>query len=207
MQKSSFIFVLFLISFLSTKSQEKQDSILKKPNPIVFGNLSLGYGNGSLRGLMGGVSLNYQTKNNLFTFRHLEIIKYDNIDFFIIIPINIESRNIREYSILYGKRYIEEGTSYHFSGGFSYNSYQQRKENDIIASEHFVGFPIEAGISWFKDKKERFRILYGLIPVGKPTGFGRSIGLKLHANIASRTYVGIGLTFGVGWHKAYKNEN
>ena len=193
--------------FTSIKAQEKQDSIVKKPNPILFGDLSLAYGNGSLRGLMGGVSINYQSKNNLFTFRHLEIIQYDNVDFFLIIPFNIESRSIREYSILYGKRYIEDGTSYHFSAGFSYNTYQQRKDNDIIARESFIGFPVEAGISLFKNKKERFRILYGLIPVGKPTSFGRSFGIKLHANIARRTYVGIGLTFGLGWHKVYENED
>ena len=207
MQRSSFIFIFFLISFLSIKAQEIQDSIIKKPNPIFFGDVSLGYGNGSLRGLMGGVSLNYQSKNNLFTFRHLEIIQYDNIDFFLIFPINVESRNIREYAVLYGKRYIEDGTSYHFSGGFSYNTYQQRKENDIIASESFVGFPLEAGISWFKNTKQKFRIFYGLIPVGKPTSCGRSIGFKLHANIARRTYVGIGVTFGFGWHKVYEGDD
>lgn len=195
------------MSFLSIKAQEIQDSIIKKTNPIIFADLSLGYGNGSLRGLMGGVSFNYQTKSNLFTFRYLEIIRYDKIDLFFIIPINIESRSIREYSLLYGKRYIEDGNSYHFSGGFSYNTYQQKKDNDIIASESFIGFPLEAGISWFKAKKERFRILYGLIPVGKPTSFGRSIGFKLYANIARRSYVGIGVTFSLGWHKVYKDEN
>jgi len=194
------------MSFLSIKAQEKQDSIGEKSNSIFFADLGLGYSNGTLNGLTGVLSLNYQKKNNLFTFRHLEIIKYDNIDFFIIIPYNVETRRIREYAVLYGKRYIEDGTSYHFSGGFSYNTYQQRKENDIIASESFIGFPIEAGISWFKDKKERFRILYGLIPVGKPTSFGRAIGFKLYANIARRSYVGIGVTFGLGWHKVYKDE-
>ena len=204
MLKRALIFMLFMITFLSIKAQEKQDSIVKKPNPIVFGDLSLGYGNGSLKGLMGGVSLNYQSKNNLLTLRHLEIFRFDNIDFFLIFPYNIESRSLKEYSILYGKRYLEEGTAYHFSGGFSYNTYQQKKDNEIIAGESFVGFPMEAGISWFKNKKKRFRVFYGLIPVGKPTSFGRSIGFKIHANIARRSYVGMGLTFGLGWHKKYK---
>ena len=187
-------------------AQEKQDSIVKNNNSIFFADVGLGYTNGSLRGLTGVFSLNYQNKNNLFTFRHLEIIKYDNIDFFFIIPYNVETKRIREYAFLYGKRYIAEGTSYHFSGGFSYNTYQQKKDDDIIVSESFIGFPVEAGISWFKDKKERFRVLYGLIPVGKPTGFGRSFGFKLYANIARRSYVGIGLTFGLGWHKIYEDE-
>jgi hypothetical protein len=207
MSKNKVLMSFFLMIFLSAKTQVKQDSIFKKPNPIVFGDLSLGYGNGSLLGLMGGVSLNYQTKSNLFTFRHLEIFRFDNIDFFLLIPFNIESRSIREYSLLYGKRYIEDGTSYHFSGGFSYNTYQERRDNALIAHESFVGFPLEAGISWFKDKKQKYRVFYGLIPVGKPTSFGKSIGFKLHANIARRTYVGIGLTIGMGWHKVYENED
>lgn len=201
------LFILFLIIFsLSIVAQEKKDSLKLKENPIVFADLGLGYTSGSLSGLTGVFSLNYQKNNHLFTFRHVEVVKYDNIDFFLIIPVNVESRSIREYSILYGKRYIEEGTSYHFSGGFSYNTYQQRKNNDIIASESFVGFPLEFGMSWFKSKKERFRILYGLIPVGKPTSFGRSFGIKLYGNIAKRSYVGLGLTFGLGWHKVYINE-
>jgi hypothetical protein len=198
--------MFFLMLCSSIIGQEKQDSIHKKANPIFFADLGLGYTNGSLKGLTGVFSLNYQNKNNLFTFRHLEIVTYDNIDFFFIIPYNVETRRIREYAVLYGKRYIENGTSYHFSGGFSYHTYQQKKDNDIIASESFIGFPLEAGMSWFTDKKQRFRILYGLIPVGKPTSFGRSIGFKLYANIARRTYVGIGLTFGLGWHKVYEDE-
>ncbi|WP_299014720.1 hypothetical protein [uncultured Polaribacter sp.] len=206
MKKKLLIFILFLITISSIKAQEKLDSLNITNNPIVFADVSFGYTIGSLRGLTGVFSLNYQKKNNLFTFRHLEIVKFDDIDFFFIIPVDVESRRIREYSMLYGKRIIKEGTSYHFSGGFSYNTYQQRKNNNIIASESFVGFPLEFGVSWFKSKKERFRILYGLLPVGKPTSFGRAFGIKLHANLAKRSYVGIGLTFGLGWHKIHKNE-
>ena len=206
MLKNNIFLILFLMVFSSIIAQQKQDTIGKKSNPIIFGDFNIGYGNGSLRGLMASVSINYQSKKNLFSFRHLEIFRYDNIDLFFVIPINVESRSIREYSLLYGKKYIEKGTSYHFSGGFSYNIYQQIKNNNIIARESFIGFPLEAGISWFKNKKRRFRLFYGLIPVGKPTSFGRSFGFKLQANIARRTYVGIGLTFGLGLHKVYADE-
>jgi hypothetical protein len=61
-------------------------------------------------------------------------------------------------------------------------------------------------MSFFKTKKERFRIFYGLIPVGEPTSFGRAFGFRLYANIAKNSYVGLGLTFGLGWHKIYENE-
>ena len=199
------LLVIFLLVFSSVKAQENIDSLSLKPNPIVFGDFSLGYSNGFVKGFTVGGSINYQKRNNLFTFRALQVINIRKIDFFLIFPINIESETMTEYSLLYGKRYIEEGFSYHFSGGISYASYDKSFENDNLTID-YVGFPIEAGISWFKNKKKRFRVLYGLIPVGKPTSFGRSIGFKLHANIAKRSYVGLGLTFGLGWHKIYTND-
>ena len=61
-------------------------------------------------------------------------------------------------------------------------------------------------MSFFKSKKERFRIFYGLIPVGEPISFGKSFGFKLSANIAKKSYIGLGLTFALGWHKIYENE-
>ena len=197
--------VIFLVIISSIKAQENLDSLNTKPNPIIFGDFSLGYSNGFVKGFTVGGSVNYQKKNNLFTFRTLQVINIKKIDFFLIFPYNIESETMTEYSLLYGKRYIEEGFSYHFSGGISFATYDKNFENDNLALNYF-GFPVEVGVSWFKNKKRRFRVLYGLIPVGKPTSFGRSIGFKLHANIAKRSYVGLGLTFGLGWHKIYNDE-
>lgn len=197
--------VIFLVIFSSIKAQENLDSLNTKPNPIIFGDFSLGYSKGFVKGFTVGGSVNYQKKNNLFTFRTLQVINIKKIDFFLIFPYNIESETMTEYSLLYGKRYIEEGFSYHFSGGISFATYDKNFENDKLALNYF-GFPVEVGVSWFKNKKRRFRVLYGLIPVGKPTSFGRSIGFKLHANITKRSYVGLGLTFGLGWHKIYNDE-
>lgn len=205
MLKKTLIFTLFMLTFFPINAQEKQDFITEKPNPIVFGDFSLGFSNGFIKGFALGGSLNYQKNNDLFTFRTLQVINIKKIDFFLIFPINIESETMTEYSLLYGKRYIEEGFSYHFSGGISFATYDRNFKNSIVNTD-YVGFPIEAGISWFKNKKKRFRVFYGLIPVGKPTSFGRSIGFKLHANITKRSYVGIGLTFGLGWHKIYNDD-
>lgn len=106
---------------------------------------------------------------------------------------------------MYGKRYIEDGFSYHFSGGISYNSLRDKDDNlNKNTTVNYVGFPLEVGLSWFKSRRQRFRILYGLIPVGKPTGFGRSFGIKMYANFTKRTYFGIGLNFGLGYHKKYE---
>ncbi|WP_296633958.1 hypothetical protein [Polaribacter sp.] len=146
------LIVAFLLIFLSVKAQENLDSLRLKPNPIVFGDFSLGYSNGFIRGFAIGGSINYQNKNNLFTFRALQVINIKKIDFFLIIPINIESETMTEYSLLYGKRYIEDGFSYHFSGGISYTSYDRSFENDNLTID-YVGFPIETGVSWFKNKK------------------------------------------------------
>ncbi len=193
------------MTFSSTKAQEKRDSIKVKENPIVFGDLLLGYSNSGKTAVTVGLNLNYQSNNDLYTVRISETTSIDKIDWFFFIPISVVSNTTKEYAALYGKRYIEDGLSYHFSGGISYNI-NENVNGDVKTRDIFVGFPLEIGMSFFKSNKERFRVLYGLIPVGKPTSFGRSFGVKLYANIAKRSYVGLGLTFGLGWHKIYENE-
>lgn len=202
MKNNLIIFTLLLLSFLSNYGQEKIDSLIKKTNPIIFGDVFVGYTNGAIKGITVGASLNHQIKNNLFTFRIIQTTDIESVDFFIFIPYNIESNTTTEYSFLFGKRFIKDEFSYHFSGGFSYNTYSD-KENNVEINDKFVGFPLEIGISWFNSEKKRYRVLFGLIPVGKPTSFGKSIGLKLYGNIAERSYIGMGLTFGLGWHKSY----
>ncbi|WP_439129928.1 hypothetical protein [Polaribacter sp.] len=198
------LFIFFLwISILSINAQQKVDSLIIKANPIVFVDGNLGYANGYLQGFSAGFSINYQIKRDLFKLRFFTIENIEKIDFFIFFPINIVSTTLDEYSLLYGKRYIEDNFSYHFSGGISYNKETFNDNGNKTVKDSFVGFPIEIGISWFKSKKERFRIFYGLIPVGKPTSFGKSIGIKLYGNIAKKSYVGIGFSFGLGWHKKY----
>mgnify|MGYP005996356589 CR=1 FL=1 len=63
------LLVVFLLIFSSLKAQENLDSLSLKPNPIVFGDFSLGYSNGFVKGFTVGGSINYQKKNDLFTFR------------------------------------------------------------------------------------------------------------------------------------------
>ena len=185
-------------------AQEKLDSLNIKTNPIVFGDFLVGYSNIGKTAITVGGNINYQSKNNLYTFRTSQTTSIDKIEWVFFIPISVVSNTTTEYAALYGKRYIEDGISYHFSGGISYNI-NEDVNGDIKTRETFAGFPIEAGISWFKSEKKRFRISY-VIPVGKPTSFGRSIGIKLYGNIAKRSYIGLGLTFGLGWHKVYKDE-
>lgn len=109
-----------------------------------------------------------------------------------------------EVALLYGLRTIEENHAYSFSLGVSYSGYYQNYDKNVNNNINYdyVGVPFEANIKWFKEEKRRFRI-YGLIPVGKPTAFGGAIGFKLFGNISRQTYAGIGLTYGLGFHKVY----
>ncbi|SDS56152.1 hypothetical protein SAMN05216503_3454 [Polaribacter sp. KT25b] len=205
MNNFSLCIAFFLLIISSTFAQEKRDFIKVQENPIVFSDFILGYSNSGKSAVTAGFNINYQKNNNLFTFRTLQTISVDKIDWFLFVPISTVSNTTTEFAVLYGKRYIEDGISYHFSGGISYNINEDVNGN-LKTRDNFAGFPLEIGMSFFKSKKERFRVFYGLIPVGKPTSFGRSIGFKLYANIAEKSYVGLGLTFGLGWHKIYKNE-
>ncbi len=190
--------------FSSIKAQEKQDSLKVKTNTIVFIDLNVRYSFGVTNGLSGGLSLNYQVKKNLLKFRFFETSRIENVDvIFGIIPTNIDQKLTREYSLLYGKRFIKNDLAYHFAGGISYSNYKKTKQDVVVTEYNFVGFPLEFGIHWFHSKKERYRVLFGLIPVGKPTSFGRAQGLKLYVNLAKRSYIGLGITIGLGWHKKY----
>ncbi|MDG1398843.1 MAG: hypothetical protein P8P88_10720, partial [Polaribacter sp.] len=197
--------------FTLIKAQEKQDTLKVKQNSIFFADFLLGYSNGYVKGLGVSGALQYQNKNSLYSFRALATLDDRDIEYRIIVPISGIRKTLEEYAFLYGKRFIKDDFSYHFSGGISYNVYQEKArtfifDEALILKESYVGFPLEIGLTWFKNKKERFGVFYGLIPVGKSTGFGRSFGLKLYANIAKKSYVGLGLSFGLGWHKIYDNE-
>ena len=200
MNKIILFSLLFLLNFSFVIAQEKQDSLRVQTYPILFTGMNLGYVSGGLKGLNASFDVNYQIKDNLFTFKYATIMEPDvGVLFFIpFVKINVV---IDQFSFLYGKRFVVNNFSYHFSAGISYSNAINKR---IDEKYNYFGFPIEIGTNWFHSKKRRFRILYGLIPIGKPTGFGRSVGFKLHANIAKESYVGLGLNFGIGWHKKYK---
>lgn len=202
--RSLILIILIIFSSRFTYAQKEKDSISRKDNPIVFMDANIGYSFGVTNGLSGGLSLNYQIEKNLFKFRFFETSRIENVDvIFGIIPISIDQKLTREYSILYGRRFVKNDLAYHFAGGISYSNYKDIKQDVVITEYNFVGFPLEFGIHWFHSKKERYKVLFGLIPVGKPTSFGRGLGLKLYGNLAKRSYIGVGITFGLGWHKKY----
>jgi len=198
--KNLFSFILFAGLLIGKGySQQQNDSISKTSNLILFAEANFGYSYFSKDALYSGLSLNFQKRNDLLTFRFSRNDHIQEIGWIIVTPISQQRERYSEHSLLYGKRYIKDGRAFHFSGGISYNTLEKRGEN-LVSKTSFFGFPIGVGVHWFPSEAERFR-LFGAIPVGKPTRFAGSTGIKLNANIAKTSYIGVAFTFGLGFHK------
>ncbi|WP_374445460.1 hypothetical protein [Epilithonimonas sp.] len=195
--------IIFIFIFSLVSSQ--------KTNPIIYADLGIGYARDLTKngGILQYGSLNYQNKKNLFTFRYSEInqlgVSFLNMGL-LALPILSNDIKMEEIALLYGRRYIDDNFSYSFSAGLSTNNYIQKlktEDNNYYKDRsRYIGIPLEFGIKWFKKDKSPYRI-YELIPVGRPTGFGNSIGFKLLGNISKHSYVGLGVDFGIGYHKEY----
>lgn len=200
MKKKSLIFVIGFLIGIKSFAQEG------KSNPIVFGEMMIGYSNGSSKGITGGAILNYQKNKNLFSYRFLEITESRKNGSFFGIPNYVKVEEINEHALMYGKRIIEDNLSYSYSAGIAYvdREYLIDVTDGVLKYENTqsIGFPFEFNIKWFNAKKESYRI-YELIPVGNPTSFANSIGFKFYGNVSKTSFVGIGVTFGLGWHKNY----
>ncbi len=207
-------FLLILIFPLVVLSQsETRDSLsIEKLNPIIFGEYFVGISSSeTLSGFSIGGNLNYQfNKSDLLTLRATYFSSF-KFNLFLNnedseLSINAKEK-IREYGLLYGKRYVFEGSSLSFSGGIGYfDRDYYTKSNRILSinKQDYFGFPFEINYKLFKSKKRRFRAYYGIIPVGKrKVAFGRSIGFKLVGNISKNSYLGFGISYGLGTHKAY----
>jgi hypothetical protein len=211
------ILIVLLVIPLTLFSQENSNEEKKREeNPIIYADLILGPSTelGGTGTLFIGGALNFQSNKDLFSFRYIENANLKTT-WFIILPAFVQrSKNI-ESALLYGKRYIDDNKSYSFSGGISYNKYENYEYNNTFfftgfpseqlptTSETYFGFPFEAEILWFNAEKEPYRIFYNIIPISKPTSFGKSFGFKFVGNISKRSYLGIGLVFGLGFHKQY----
>lgn len=203
------VFSIFIFE-TAVFSQEVEDSKkVQKDNPIVFAELLLGMAGGSANGPTIGVTVNYQEQKNLFTMRYIyqyEIETEFAVIGFVGFPTFVNKGQSNEFSFLYGRRAVKDGRSLSFSGGISVNNaiYNESQNNSVSNNDlTFIGFPFELNIKWFKKEKKQFRAYFGLIPIGKPTSFGRSFGFKLYGNLGKLSYVGVGINYGFGWHKRY----
>lgn len=199
------LFFLLLCCFNSFS----QDTI--RTNPIFFAETFVG-GGGSFSGYGGfmyGGTASFQHKKDFFTVRYIQHPEF-KLRFAVAgtvgLPI-IKSRfKNTEIAVMYGKRHIKNSVSYSYSGGISTNDFQTKyvdANNQVYrVVEQHLGFSYELNVKWFNSRKERYRI-YMIVPVGKPIAFGRSFGFKLVGNISKHSYVGVGMTYGFGWHKNY----
>lgn len=199
MKKKALILGFMLFIGMNCFAQEE------KTNPIVYAEIIIGYSNGSSKGVTSGGTLNYQRKNNLFSYRYLELSKIRRQETQFL-PDYIQIESVREQALLLGKRIVEDNLSYSFSAGIAYvdREFLIDDTNGVLKynNTQSIGFPFELNIKWFNAKKEPFRI-YEMIPVGKPTSFANSIGFKFYGNVSKTSFVGLGITFGLGWHKNY----
>ncbi len=199
----SILLVPLLFESLTAKSQGT-----KGENPIIFTDALIGHSYGKSGGLSGGLSLNYQISRSLFTFRILGTVKLESsfASPFLPIPVFMQKSSMEEYALIYGWRFIDANRAFSFSLGPSYNVFSESKSDvnnqQFKSLSRYAGASFEANIKWFKKEKRRFRI-YGLFPIGKPTGFGSSAGFKIFGNISKETYAGMGIIFGYGFHKVY----
>lgn len=196
-----FLIITLVFSACASFAQENK-------SPILFTEFLLGSTDRDV--IVLGAGLNYQAGLHLFTAkysRHAEFGEDYILPGFIIATPYLKTRRlINEWALLYGPRLNFEGFSASISAGVSQSFLQRRFEDfegsEVLKYSNYVGVPYELNIKFFKKVKRRYRI-YGFIPVGKPTGFGRSVGLKLFGNFSRQNYAGFGFSLGLGVHKIY----
>ncbi len=203
---------LFLLTF-PVFAQVESDTI-SKTNPIIFTEGFAGIA-GSDNGALwfSGVNLNYQfNRNDLvtakFSFNQGLETRWVSVGPFVGFPLLEERETQFEYGVLYGKRWINKGFSYGVSAGVSYVDREYFDLNDEnvyqLYQDNYFGVAYELNIKWFKKEKKRFRAFYGIIPVTqRKVAFGRSVGFKLVGNFSRNNYIGLGFSYGFGWHKKY----
>lgn len=201
------IIILIFIKFSFSQEEIKRDY----NNPIAYFEVFLGYSGVNFEGLSLGYTGNYQKGNNLFTFRNLYIASKNvnrnrGLSKAFLFPAYINGNSLNEYGLLYGKRFVYDGSSLSLSAGISSNTLINRCKIEGLKyreKEHYIGVPFEINYKFFKKDKNRFRLFYGLIPIGRPTAFSRSFGFKLYGNFGKVTHVGFGFNYSFGFHKIY----
>lgn len=199
MNKQSLFTTFALLLLSNCWSQEKS-------NPILFAEYYFGPAFGDSGGFSNGASLNYQTRENLFTLRYTNNVQLEGKFLFFLFPAFEVVEQTDEFGVLYGRRKIYGNHSFSYSAGIAYVKHKEfiNLENDVrnFEVQDGVGVPFEMNIKWFNAEKKRYRI-YCIVPVGKPTAFSRSIGFKLYGNISKNSFIGLGINYGFGWHKNY----
>jgi len=211
--KISFLY-LFLVLGSAGSAQEIKDTITVNPdtlhewktNPIVFADVFFGGAFGHSSGLVAGFSGNYQYKSHLFTARYTVLWEYQRVGRVIVLPVYRTTEELEEFALLYGYRTAKDYSAYSFSVGASVvhrdmYGYDNEGVQSKISHTRF-SIPFEVSVKWFKKEKSPYHV-YCVLPVGPPTGLGHSFGFKVVGNVGATTFIGLGITWGWGWHKQY----
>lgn len=194
--------LFLLIVFIASISFTAKSQVAAKANPVIYIQAFYGPAWDNFDYLLGA-AVSHQVKRHLFTTRYVYALEQREYP-----PSDLDETTLHEVSLLYGWRFIDKGMSYSLSLGGSYNWHatsSRRRYQTTTKSSRCLGVPFEANALLFKARRKPFRVL-GLIPVGKPTGFGRSIGVKVAGNFSKHSYAGVGLSYGLGWHQRYPTE-
>ena len=211
--KVKLFFLILFAGFQVLAQDTLVNASESKTNPVIFTEVYFG-GAGSDNGglLLVGYNLNYQfRKNDLLTARFNGLLGlYQNfivVSPLLVLPVSERKEIQKEFALLYGKRWTIDNYSLSASAGISYTDrdyYEKVGGYYEELNQNYFGVPFEINIKWFKPHKKKFRAYYGLIPIGKKkVSFGRSVGFKITGNLAKNNYVGLGFTYGFGWHKKY----
>jgi hypothetical protein len=205
MKKCLIILLLLFTTIYSQAQQQKKH--------IIYSNMFFGGAFAPIQGnreFIYGVTLHYHQKNNFFSLRYSENTRLFNNDVYQSplsdFPIEYTKKVNKEVAILYGLLWTYKSHSLSLSAGIStndnINKLTDNNKEQFLVYDHYFATPFEININFFKPNKNKYK-LYGVIPIGKPTGFGRSIGFKILGNISKNNYIGFGITYGWGIHKVY----
>jgi hypothetical protein len=193
---SIFLVLLFLNSIQAQQTDDTESK--EKSNPIIYAEAFGGFVVVQNIGLAGGGELNYQTGKNLFSFRYTNAVGYTRKENYIV-PTYDKVADNNEFALMYGRRWLKESRSYSISAGLNYNSFEfinRDSDNNRYSNyKYFYGMPFEANYKWYYSKRRSNLIFNMMIP---------SVGIKLFGSIARNTFVGVGLTLGLGLPKEYK---
>jgi hypothetical protein len=193
---SIFLVLLFLNSIQAQQTDDTESK--EKSNPIIYAEAFGGFAVVQNIGLAGGGELNYQTGKNLFSFRYTNAVGYTRKENYIV-PTYDKVADNNEFALMYGRRWLKESRSYSISAGLNYNSFEfinRDSDNNRYSNyKYFYGMPFEANYKWYYSKRRSNLIFNMMIP---------SVGIKLFGSIARNTFVGVGLTLGLGLPKEYK---
>lgn len=205
MKKLFYLFILFGNSAIS-----QEVDLTPKPNQLFYLEIFAGASFCSITGFTFGAAANYQSNENIYTFRSVIVSEKKGSDFKKDISSTVAEnyykfRDILEFSLLYGKVYTFDHSSLSASLGISiygfdeylaqtgYGRIAAGSKVDINSKTEF-GIPFEINFNFLSMKSISDH-------KGQKRNFFGEFGFKFYGNISKYNYMALGLTLGAGSYK------